>query len=175
MPTVFSRRTQLPLTSPRHAGWWISTWLPPIIAMIVIACESTPTFSAGNTSSWLRPIFERWFFHVSDSAWDLGHHIFRKSGHFIGYGLVGLTFLRAWLRTFGRRHALSLAAWRWQSSLAGIACTFLVASADEWHQTFLPSRTGMFSDVLLDTAGATTMILLVALLRRWFRPLHRAK
>jgi VanZ family protein len=46
-----------------------------------------------------------------------------------------------------------------------LAATFLIATADEIHQTFLPNRTGCFSDVLLDTAGAAAFqaMLLLAL------------
>ncbi len=32
--------------------------------------------------------------------------------------------------------------------------TALVASLDEWHQSFLPSRTGNIRDVVLDSAAA---------------------
>jgi VanZ family protein len=38
-----------------------------------------------------------------------------------------------------------------------ILATFLVASADEYHQSFLPNRTGQFSDVLLDSCGAVAL------------------
>jgi len=42
--------------------------------------------------------------------------------------------------------------WRW----AGVAFVVAagVASLDEWHQTFIPSRTGTFHDVLLDSTAA---------------------
>jgi VanZ family protein len=36
----------------------------------------------------------------------------------------------------------------------------VVASADEFHQTFLPGRTGRPQDVLLDMIGACTLQLL---------------
>jgi VanZ family protein len=43
-----------------------------------------------------------------------------------------------------------------------------VAILDEWHQTFLPSRTGSLRDVALDTMGAMVMqavVLIVTLTR----------
>jgi VanZ family protein len=46
--------------------------------------------------------------------------------------------------------------------------TALVASLDEWHQSFIPSRTGTPRDVLLDTCAgiaAQILILLWATLR----------
>jgi len=42
-----------------------------------------------------------------------------------------------------------------------------VASLDEWHQTYLPSRTGTYKDVILDsTAAIAAQILLYLLLRK---------
>ena len=86
-----------------------------------------------------------------DANWELLHHYLRKTGHFIGYGTVGLTFLRAWLYTLGRRVQPTVFAWRMRSTVLAVACTAIVASGDEFHQTFLPGRTGLASDVLLDT------------------------
>jgi VanZ family protein len=43
----------------------------------------------------------------------------------------------------------------------------LVASMDEWHQTFLPSRTGAISDVMLDSCAALTAQVLIFLYLTW--------
>jgi VanZ family protein len=141
--------------------WWLKVWGPVAIAIAVICTESTSTFSAQNTSAWLRPVFERWFGVMQDGTWEVFHHLLRKSGHFVGYGTVGLTFLRAWLHTLGRRGPSALLSWRLESSVLAILSTAIVASGDEIHQTFLPSRTGTPVDVLLDTTGACVMCLLV--------------
>jgi VanZ family protein len=144
--------------------WWISVWLPVILAIAVITTESTDTFSAQHTSGWLRPVFERLFGTFQDASWDSFHHYLRKSGHFVGYGTVGFTFLRAWLHTLARRGRVALQPWRLESSILAILSTAVVASCDEIHQTFIPSRTGTPIDVLLDTAGATTLCILVWLI-----------
>lgn len=144
----------------------VSTWLPVAIGLCIIATESTGQFSSEHTSGWLRPIFTYLFGPFTDAHWDLFHHIVRKSGHLIGYGTLGLLWLRAWLRTFAARTEWTQAAWRLRSALLGVAGTFLTASADEYHQTFVPGRTGLFSDVLLDTCGALLFTLIVALLWR---------
>jgi VanZ family protein len=156
-PAVLRRRMER-FGQVRRFLW---VWLPPLIAMAIIAWESTDTFSSEHTSHWLRPFLERIFGPIDGGNWLWGHHLLRKTGHFIGYGSVGLTFLRAWLLTLGLRMGLTAAAWRWRSSVLAIVCTALVASADEWHQTFIPSRTGTPWDVLLDTCGAMSMCGLV--------------
>ena len=144
--------------------WWFKVWTPAALAVAIICVESTSAFSSQNTSSILRPILERWFGHIQDSSWDLYHHYLRKTGHFVGYGLVAFTFLRAWLHTLDLRTPSSLLSWRLNSTLLAIVSTALVASCDEFHQSFLPDRTGSPYDVLLDTAGACALCLLIWLL-----------
>jgi VanZ family protein len=156
----------LPPSSRSGEGfrWWLNVWSPVVLAIAVICCESTGTMSSEHTSRFLRPLFERLFGSFSDTAWDFFHHALRKSGHFVGYGTVGFTFLRAWLHTLRRRGPTALLPWRVESTILAIFSTAIVASADEFHQTFLPGRTGTPVDVLLDTAGATTLCLLVWLI-----------
>ena len=153
---------------PRLAGSTalISTWLPVAIGLVIIAVESTAGLSSEKTSRFLRPLFAWLFGPMTDEHWSIFHHILRKSGHFVGYGTLGLTWLRAWLRTFAGRTQWTQNTWRLRSAVLGVVCTFLTASADEFHQSFLPSRTGQFSDVLLDTCGALIFTLIVALLWR---------
>jgi len=165
MRPVFFYKPSLP-TTPPDAGWrwWLRAWAPVVIAIAVICTESTDLFSSQNTSGWLRPVVERLFGHFNDATWANVHHYIRKTGHFVGYGTVGFTFLRAWLYTLDRRGPRPLLAWRLRSSLLAILSTALIASGDELHQTFIPSRSGSPLDMLLDTSGACTLCLLVWLL-----------
>jgi VanZ family protein len=54
---------------------------------------------------------------------------------------------------------------RWALRWAAIAffMSALVASLDEWHQTFIPSRTGAIRDVILDSSAALTAQVLIFL------------
>lgn len=168
MPEFFP---DAPRTSSRQ-NWrsLFSAWLPAVLGIAVICCESTGTFSAQNTSSWLRPILERIFGRFQDSNWDLFHHYLRKTGHFLGYGSLGLAFLRAWLCTLRRNR--SLHQWRLRATGLAIASTAFIASGDEFHQTFLSGRTGLPTDVVLDTCGACALCLLVWLVRFRTGPRH---
>ena len=47
--------------------------------------------------------------------------------------------------------------WRRYGLQMAICCTAIVASLDELHQTYLPDRTGVMQDVLLDTCGAIVL------------------
>lgn len=147
----------------RGARFWVSVWLPVALAMGVIALESTEFMGADHTTGPLRRVWEWLFGPVSDLHWDLLHHLVRKTGHFVGYGCVGLAWLRAWWKSMPRSRFLTDAA----LALAGTA---LVASADELHQSFLPNRTGSPWDVLLDCSGALALQLAVYLYLRLLRP-----
>jgi VanZ family protein len=65
--------------------------------------------------------------------------------------LLGLTWLRAWRMTLAAGSFL-------RDALLAMAGTVLVASADEWHQTYLPNRTGRWQDVALDSSGAVVLL-----------------
>ena len=132
-------------------------WLPAAIGVGVIILESTETFSASNTSGPLRGIWQSIFGVEPDARWELIHHLIRKTGHFIGYGTLSLLFYHAWRRTAEIVHRRTF---RIENVLYALACTLIVASGDEYHQTLLPGRTGRAQDVLLDMAGACVLQLL---------------
>jgi VanZ family protein len=149
-------------SSPRDLKFWASAWLPVLIGIGVIIAESTAYFGADHTSGPLRLIFQALFGPVSDVRWDLIHHAIRKSGHFIGYGLISLAWLRAWWMTFPELRFF-------YAAVDGLFCTALLATWDEWHQSFLPNRGSSPWDVLLDCCGASAMILLTYLCLRIVR------
>jgi VanZ family protein len=143
--------------------FWTSAWLPVLIGIVVIAIESTETFGSNHTSGPLRRLWEALFGAVTEPRWDVIHHIIRKCGHFFAYGFIGLAWLRAWWMTLPKSHFFTDAA----LALFGTA---LIASCDEFHQSFLPNRTASVYDVLLDCSGALVLELLVYLFVRAFRP-----
>jgi VanZ family protein len=152
----------------------IRVWLPTILAIVVIMVESTPTFGADHTGGWLRSFLEPVFGPMGDQSWAELNHILRKTGHFLGYGTVCLAFLRSWLLIIAGKVDISRTAWRVRSSLLAILSTAGIASGDEFHQTFLPNRTGNAFDVLLDSTGATCAVLIIALLF-WRKSKHRRR
>lgn len=158
--------------------WLLLVWLPVLLVALIIMRESTDAFSSAHTSGWLHHLAEAVFGPITADKWERVHFTLRKTGHFVGYGLVGLSWTRAWLLTWMtplRRRAAWI--WRCLGVAMGLFCTLLLASADEIHQTYIPSRTGMIRDAWLDTAGAATLILLAAtfwIRRPWQPPLGGA-
>jgi VanZ family protein len=139
---------------PRHI---LKAWIAAILWLIVIAIESTSYLSANNTSKILYPLLH-FLFGVSHARFEIWHHYLRKGGHVFGYGLLSVLLFRAWRETLP---SLSNSKWTFRWSGIALLATAMVASLDEWHQTFLPSRTGRWQDVVLDTSAAIGAQLLV--------------
>ena len=155
-------------SKPGGLRFWISVWWPVVAGICVILLESTATFGADHTDGPLRSLFQALFGTMSDVRWEPIHHFIRKSGHFLGYGFLGLAWLRAWWLTLPRSEFLL-------DTLLALLGTAMTASADEFHQTFLPNRTGTPWDVLLDCCGALVMQLLVYIFMRIFKPKRLAR
>jgi VanZ family protein len=123
--------------------------------LVVIAIESTSLLSSANTSRFLYPLLTYLFGHIDPAKFWHWHHLARKAGHVAGYGVLSLLLFRAWRATFPASDSR-----RWPLRWAGLAIlgTVLTASLDEWHQTFLPSRTGTLRDVLLDSVAGLVVL-----------------
>ena len=81
----------------------------------------------------------------------------RKMAHFGIYLVLGISLI-SFLREFSIPILKLL--------LLSIFLAFLYACSDEIHQLFVPGRSGQFSDVLLDTLGASVGIFIYYLLFR---------
>jgi VanZ family protein len=157
------------MPSNRHGlKYWLSAWLPVALGVGVILMESTELLGSEHTSGPLRWLCEALFGRFNDQVWDLVHHIIRKSGHFLGYGVIGLAWLRAWWMTLPHSRFF-------QDAFLALLGTAIMASADELHQTYLPNRTGTPWDVLLDCCGAVTLQFLVYIFMRITRPKRLAR
>ena len=150
------------MNSDRHN--LLKAWIAAILWLIVIAIESSALLSASNTSRILYPLLH-FLFGMDWERFHYWHFYIRKAGHVVGYGILSILLFRAWRATLP---AMSNVQWTPRWANIAILGTALVASLDEWHQSFIPSRTGTPRDVLLDTCAgiaAQILILLWATLR----------
>ncbi|SEC21360.1 VanZ like family protein [Terriglobus roseus] len=134
-------------------------WIPVFCGIAVICMESTNKMGAVQTSIWLRELL-RHFGQDNGGAVGLLNHYLRKGGHFTGYGLLGLFFTSGWFSVLRRKAVASWSSLRLRAGALGVASTLVIASADEIHQIFLPTRGASVWDVLLDTSGALTLNLI---------------
>jgi VanZ family protein len=146
--------------SPQQSAW--KPWLAAILWTCVIATESSDIFSSSHTSRFLYPFLTWLFGPLNPVRYEFWHEIGRKAGHVIGYAILCFFFFRAWRASLPQGHL------RWSMKWAALAWLFtaIVASLDEWHQNYIPSRTGSLRDVLLDCGAGLVMLIL---LYRWTR------
>lgn len=137
----------------------LKAWIAAVLWLILIAIESSALLSARYTSRILYPVLH-FLFGMDWDRFEIWHYFIRKSGHVVGYGILSTLLFRAWRATLP---AMSDVKWTPRWATIAILGTALVASLDEWHQSFIPTRTGAVSDVVLDTCagiGAQLMIFL---------------
>ncbi|MCL7747957.1 VanZ family protein [Halalkalibacter alkaliphilus] len=115
-------------------------WTVAILWCIGIAIATRmPVFTGDSTEEMLKnPFF--------DSA--IVNYIARKGVHLAAFGLLALFF---WLALRGVRYRY---VWAW-------ALATLYGAIDEWHQSFIPERSGLVSDVVIDSVGAFLVLLVV--------------
>jgi len=149
----------------------LRAWIPALLWLVVIALESSKLGSSANTSKLLIFLLVRFKISFISRHFLQLHALLRKLGHCFGYGILSLLMLRAWWTTMMLpRWATHVAPWRamaqaWSARAASIAflSTVAVAGMDEWHQMFLPGRTGAVRDIALDSmAAAFVQLVLVA-------------
>ncbi len=85
------------------------------------------------------------------------NHVVRKNAHFFSYLMLGVLTANA-LRSSGMRGFKGVAA--------AFAICAIYAASDEIHQLFVPGRSGQFTDVLIDSAGALIGSGIVGILSR---------
>ncbi len=138
-------------------------WLPAAVWLAVIAFESTAYFGGSNTARWTRRLLLLFNDHVTWNQVFYANYYLRKTGHFVGYGILSWFFFRGWMETLAwqtesflrrvRKPIVLPRRWHLRAAALAVLCTIVVASLDEFHQAFIPGRTGLFHDVVLDTFG----------------------
>ena len=121
--------------------------LPALLWAGIILATSNGYFSSDHTGGLLL------WLHIPDRWLDLVNFIFRKCAHLGGYGVLGALNFRALRADKG--------GWRAGWAVGAVALAVAVASIDEWHQSYIPSRTGNAQDVLVDGIGATIAQLII--------------
>ena len=136
-----------------------------IFALLAVACmavifmfsqdnSSESSGKSGKVTETAVDVFVRDYKDMPPSKqhtiMDKAEHIVRKLAHYSIYTALGFTVSMA----VGRRRFFS---WK---SLGVIAFCFLYACSDEIHQHFVPGRACMFTDILIDTGGALTGMLI---------------
>jgi VanZ family protein len=131
---------------PNPSNSFLRYYAPAFAWTALIFLFSTGAFSAEQTGHILRPLLEWIFGKIPDARFDFIHFLVRKAAHLTVYAILSALWFRA------RRGPRT--GWQAGWALLAMFVSVLIASADEFHQSFVPSRTGTPWDVLLDGFGA---------------------
>jgi VanZ family protein len=126
-------------------------WLPVFIWLGVIFAGSTDLFSAEQTSRYLVPFLHWLDPQISISTIATIHLGLRKLGHLIEYAVLAALLWRALPSAGSLRTKMSNLFVVW------LACA-IVAATDEFHQSFVASRTASLNDALIDSLGAAVAL-----------------
>ena len=146
----------------------------PVVAWLgLIAFWSTDLGSqvsvAARVLDWLGTLFPGLSSDTATcSALADALHNLRKPAHIFEYAVLALLMHRA---------CSALTGWSGPHRIVWtLAFCALVGGLDEWHQSYLPSRTGQPADALVDVLGAVLGLTLGAVLsrRRRTRKHHHA-
>lgn len=106
----------------------------------------------GSTSTSLtNGILEKYLFFVDS---DIFFMIIRKMAHITEYFILGILVLN-FINEFKIDKKIVVSS---------LIC-FILASFDEFHQLFIPDRTGRLLDVFIDMIGASLGILILSLIK----------
>ena len=133
---------------------FLSYYLPLLVWLAFISYASTDNFSATNTSRIIGPLILWLFPHTTPETLATIQFFTRKLAHFTEYAILGFLAARAF-RTSPRAAIRE----RWFLICATIVVVY--ALMDEYHQSFVPSRTASVFDSLIDMAGGLTALLVV--------------
>jgi VanZ family protein len=114
--------------------------------MSFIFWMSTGTFSSQNTSLIIEPILHFLMPSISPKNVALIQGAIRKLGHVTEYFILGILLFRAFR---GGSKELQNLRWAFSSFLVIV----LYAASDEFHQSFVSTRTASLVDVGIDTLG----------------------
>ena len=127
-------------------------WLFVIAWMIIIFVFSNqPAVISDGNSQTIIKIFRALGINLNGFFGDLADFAVRKSAHFLEYLFFSLLIYNACRETYSISKSIFIA----------LGLVFFYAGTDEIHQLFVQGRTGRFRDVLIDTSGGATGMLIV--------------
>ncbi len=94
-------------------------------------------------------------FQQQIEIYDVTSYIIRKTAHYMEYAVLAM-FVYFSFYFFSKRKYLNYSI--------SLLIAILYAISDEFHQSFVANRMAVFKDVIIDSLGALTMILLIAVI-----------
>jgi VanZ family protein len=140
-----------------RAANFVRYWLPVMVWMVLIFGFSSDAKSYQHSSTLFEPLL-RWLFpRMPQETISEIHHLFRKTCHLTEYAiLAGLVW-----RAVRKPVRNDTRPWNWTEAGFALSMVFTYAATDELHQVFVPTRTALVSDVLIDTSGGLALLVVL--------------
>lgn len=130
-------------------------WIPAILIMgVIYYFSSKPAVVSAESSMTIANGIIELYENITDAPLQEAtrpekveklDHIVRKCAHFLEYMVLAAALcLPLWIKGMEGKRRILLA----------VVLTAVYAVSDEFHQTFVPGRSGELKDVLIDTSGA---------------------
>lgn len=130
--------------------------------ILIFGFSAQDAETSGSLSQMISEKCVEFFNNLSGGHWtedfmrnlsEYFEHPLRKLAHFSEYACMGILLYVLWSQWIKRGRRLYLLIILW---------VFCSAATDEFHQLFVPGRYGSFADVLLDTCGGASGMMLCA-------------
>jgi len=121
-------------------------WLVVAAWMAMIFTFSTDAFSEAHTTPIIGPLLVTLFPNLSPTHVVNIALLVRKLGHLSEYFILAVLLMRAFGNLAGARSEK-------HGTLYAVGIATVYAISDEWHQSFVLSRTASAQDVLIDAIG----------------------
>jgi VanZ family protein len=126
------------------------SWFGWMLLTVLLGAIFILTFFQTFTGEHTKYVIQHMMGITENKAY-LINAVARKSVHILTFGFLGILFY-----VVTRRRSI-IFAW---------CCATLVAGLDEWHQSFVPGRTPLLEDVMLDSLAAIFFLMIFAYSRR---------
>lgn len=133
-------------------------WLPPFVWMTVIFFFSTSSFSEETTASIIIPVLRALFPDAPPEKLSEIHFFVRKISHFAEFAVLSLLWLRALRGEWKEK--------KYPFFFISFLISVLYALLDEFHQSFVSVRTASVVDVIIDSAGAASSLIVLKITER---------
>jgi len=123
--------------------------------MALIFSASSDVNSFAHSSRIIGPLLHWLFPQMPDDTMYFIVLVVRKCAHLTEYAVFALLLWRA-LRKPVKNDPRP---WIWREARLALLIVALYAASDEFHQSFVPTRTALVSDVFVDIAGGAIGLL----------------
>lgn len=129
-------------------------WICVLIWMLVIFLFSSQNGSSSNNNNrFVIDLLKSIGINLDVIMGGIDDFIIRKLAHMTEYFILFSLLYNAVSEKFSLYKALTLS----------LVLTFIYASSDEFHQSFIPGRGPSFRDVMIDTGGGSIALCLLLL------------